>query len=326
MAGFIHADKIINPLISVIIPCYNEEEALPLTLAALKNVQKDMPGVDFELIVVDDGSTDATLSVMKEQASADPAIKFISFSRNFGKEAAMYAGMEAATGDYVCILDADMQDSPDLLPRLYEIVAGGDYDCAAVRRSTRDGEPRLRTFLSRRFYRFMNKMSSIDIIGDARDYRLMSRRMVDAVLSLRETVRFSKGIFAWVGFRTKWIDSPNTKRIKGKTKWSFFDLLVYAFDGLISFSMKPLVFTSVLGLILCGISVLAIIFVIIRQIAWGGSAYGWSSLVCIILMVAGIQLFCMGILGQYVAKTFSEVKGRPLYIVKERSGNEQDSI
>ena len=308
------------PLLSVIIPCYNEEESLPLILDALKNVKQSMADVEFEFILVDDGSTDATLSVIKERAALDPEIRYLSFSRNFGKEAAMLAGMETAVGGYVCIIDADMQDSPDLLPQLYEIVAGGDYDCAAVRRSDREGESRLRSFFSRKFYQIMSRMCNIEVTSGARDYRMMSRRMVDAVLSLRETVRFSKGIFVWVGFRTKWIECPNTKRIKGETKWSFFDLLLYAMDGIVSFSTKPLVLSSILGLTLCVVSVLAILFVIIRQLVWGGSAFGWPSLVCIILFIAGIQLFCIGILGQYIAKTFSEVKRRPLYIVKEKGG------
>jgi len=311
-------------LISVVIPCFNEEESLPILLEALQETEDRIPNARLEIIVVDDGSTDGTLAVAKARAAADPRIRYISFSRNFGKEAAMFAGLENAAGEYVCILDADMQDSPALLPQMAAIVSGGEYDCAAVRRATREGEPRLRSFFARRFYGLMGKMCSIEIVEGARDYRLMSRRMVDAVLSLRETSRYSKGIFAWVGFKTKWIEVPNSKRVKGKSKWSFFDLLLYAIDGLVSFSTVPLALSSVVGLLLCAVSFLAIVFVIVRQLVWRGSAYGWPSLVCIILLLSGIQLFCVGILGQYLAKTFSEVKGRPLYIVKEKSGEEHE--
>jgi glycosyltransferase involved in cell wall biosynthesis len=312
------------PLISVIIPCFNEEESLPILLDALREAEHGVPDARWEYLVVDDGSSDKTLRVAKERARDDPRLRYISFSRNFGKEAAMLAGMEHALGDYVCILDADMQDSPALLPQMVEIVSGGEFDCAAVRRATREGEPKLRSFFARRFYGLMGKMCDIEIVDGARDYRLMKRRMVDAVLSLRETNRYSKGIFSWVGFRTKWIDVPNSKRVRGKTKWSFFDLLFYAIDGLVSFSTKPLALSSVAGLILCAMSLLAIIFVIVRQLIWGGSAYGWPSLVCIILLLSGIQLFCVGILGQYLAKTFSEVKNRPSYIVREKSEETHD--
>jgi glycosyltransferase involved in cell wall biosynthesis len=314
-------DEIVEtPLISVIIPCYNEEESLPITLDALRDAECGLPGVRMEYIVVDDGSEDGTLAVARARSDTDPRVRYISFSRNFGKEAAMFAGLEEASGDFVCILDADMQDSPALLPALYEAVTKEGFDCAAVRRATREGEPRLRSFFARRFYGMMGKMCSIEVVEGARDYRLMTRQMTDAVLSLREVNRYSKGIFSWVGFKTKWLEVPNNKRVGGKTKWSFFDLLLYAIDGLVSFSTKPLALASVTGLILCAVSLLAILFVIIRQLIWGGSAYGWPSLVCIILLLSGIQLFCLGILGQYLAKTFSEVKSRPQYIIRERSG------
>ena len=311
-------------LISVVIPCHNEEESLPLLLQALRGVEGELFGADVEYIIVDDGSCDGTLRLARELSAHDARVRYISFSRNFGKEAAMLAGLEAAAGGYVCTIDADMQDSPELLPRLYALVREGEFDCAAVRRADRAGEPRLRSFFARRFYALMASLSDVEVVPGARDYRLMSRPMVDAVLALKETSRYSKGLFAWVGFRTVWVDMPNIRRARGESKWSFFDLLFYAIDGIVSFSTKPLALSSVAGLALCAISLVAIVFVIIRQLIWGGSAYGWPSLVCIILLTSGIQLFCLGILGQYLAKTFSEVKNRPVYIVRERGGGDHE--
>lgn len=309
-------------LLSIVIPCFNEEESLPITFGALRQVEQRLDAVDTEYILVDDGSSDRTLQVMKELAESGRGVRYVSFSRNFGKEAAMYAGMEAAAGDYICILDGDMQDSPELLPQMLHIVAEEGYDSAAVRRVTRDGEPPIRSMFARMFYRAMGNLCKIDVVDGARDYRLMTRQMANSVLSLKEHNRYSKGIFSWVGYRTKWIECVNAKRAKGETKWSFWDLLFYAIDAMISFSTKPLALSSVLGLGLCGISFFSILFVIVRQLVWGQSAYGWSSLVCIILLLSGIQLFCIGVVGQYLAKMFSEVKRRPLYIVREtgRSG------
>jgi len=307
-------------LISIIIPCYNEAESLPVTFDALQDAAQSLPAAEFEYILVDDGSTDDTCGVMKALAEANSRVRFLSFSRNFGKEAAMLAGMTHSAGDYVCIMDADLQDSPKLLPQMHEAVTREGFDCAAVRRVTRAGEPKLRSFFARRFYGLMTKLCKIDIVAGARDFRLMTRQMTDAVLSLKETSRYSKGIFSWVGFKTKWIDCENIRRTKGVSKWSFLDLLLYANDAVISFSTLPLALSSVLGLLLCAIAFIAIIVVIVRQLTWGGSAYGWSSLVCIILFLFGIQLFCTGILGQYLAKTFDEAKKRPLYIIKEAGG------
>lgn len=312
-----------QPILSIVIPCYNEEESIPITFAALQRMEERLPQLELEYILVDDGSTDHTLAVIKKLAQAHPGVRFISFSRNFGKEAAMYAGMEEAAGNYVCIIDGDMQDSPELLPQMYSIVAGEEYDCAAVRRVTREGEPPIRSLFARLFYKAMGNLCKIDVVDGARDYRLMTRQMADSVLSLRELNRYSKGIFSWVGFKTKWIDSVNAKRVKGETKWSFWDLLLYAVDAMVSFSTKPLALSSVLGLALCIISFFSIIFVVVRQLVWGQSAYGWSSLVCIILLLSGIQLFCIGVVGQYLAKMFSEVKRRPLYIVRETGGEKR---
>ena len=309
-------------VISVIIPCYNEEESIPILYEALTRAAKDMPDLAFEYLFVDDGSRDGTLRVVRALAESDQAVRYLSFSRNFGKEAAMFAGMEEATGDYVAIIDADMQDPPDLLPKLYEIVAHEGYDCAAVRRVDREGEPKIRSLFARTFYRLMGKLCKIDVVDGARDFRLMTRRMTDSVLSLPEVNRYSKGIFSWVGYQTKWVESLNRKRVKGETKWSFFDLLLYAVDAMVSFSTKPLAISSVLGIGLFLFSLLAIVFVIVRQAIWGGSAYGWSSMVCIILLLSGLELFCIGILGQYLAKTFTEVKRRPIYIIKEKGGTE----
>ena len=235
----------------------------------------------------------------------------------------MFAGLEHASGDYVAVMDVDLQDPPELLPELLETVRGGGYDCAAVRRVDRRGEPPIRSWFARQFYRVINKMSKTEIVDGARDYRLMTRQMVDAILRLTEYNRFSKGIFSWVGFRTKWVETENAERSAGESKWSFFKLLIYALDGIIAFSTAPLAIASVLGLVFCVIAFFAIIFVIVRQLLWGGSAFGWPSLVCIILFLAGIQLFCIGIVGQYLAKTYLEVKGRPIYLLRESGGGDR---
>lgn len=307
-------------MLSIVIPCYNEEESIGMLVEVLQSIHLRMDNVKFEYIFIDDGSQDNTLETIKQLSQQYSQIKYLSFSRNFGKEAAMFAGMEAAGGDYVCIMDSDLQDSPDLLPLMYTIVTEEGYDCAAVRRVTRYGEPLIRSLFARLFYRIMGNLCKIDVVDGARDYRLMTRQMVNSVLSLREINRYSKGIFSWVGYKTKWIESVNAKRAKGESKWSFLDLSVYAVDAVISFSTKPLALSSVLGLFLCATSFLFIVIIIIRQLVWGQSAYGWSSLVCIVLLLSGIQLFCIGVLGQYLAKLFSEVKRRPLYIIKESGG------
>ncbi len=306
--------------LSIIVPCYNEEDTVRPFYDAVSAVVGALPDVEPEYIFVDDGSRDRTILLLRELAEKDPAVGYLSFSRNFGKEAAMYAGLRHAGGDLVTIMDADLQDPPELLPEMLERLSAGDCDCVAVRRVSRKGEPPIRSFFARMFYRLINKLSKTDIPDGARDFRLMTRQMVDSILRVTEYNRFSKGIFSWVGYRTCWIETDNAPRANGRTKWSFFKLCLYALDGIIAFSTAPLAIASILGLLFCGISFVAIIFVIVRQLIWGGSAYGWPSLVCIILLVTGIQLFCIGILGQYISKVYLEVKDRPIYILRETGG------
>lgn len=308
--------------LTLIVPCYNEEAALPVFCERVDAVVSALPEVEAEFLFVDDGSTDATLPFLRALAERDRRVRYLSFSRNFGKEAAMYAGLQAATGDLVAILDADLQDPPELLEEMLPLIRSGQYDCVAVRRVTRKGEPAIRSLFARAFYRLINKVSRTQIVDGARDYRLMTRQMVDSILQLTEVNRFSKGIFSWVGYRTHWLEVENAQRAAGQTKWSFFRLCLYAMDGIIAFSTAPLAIASVLGLVFCVIAFIAIIFVIVRQLIWGGSAFGWPSMVCILLFVTGIQLFCIGILGQYLSKTYLEVKRRPIYILRESGGGE----
>lgn len=304
-------------LISVIIPCYCEEEAIPHYWSEASKTADSMSEVNFEFIFVDDGSKDNTLEILRELSQKDKRIRYISFSRNFGKEAAMFAGLKNSKGDYVAIMDVDLQDPPSLLPDMLKAIEEEGYDCSATRRVTRKGEPPIRSFFARLFYKLMHRISKTDVVDGARDYRLMKRKVVNAILEVKEYNRFSKGIFGWVGFKTKWIEYENIERAHGETKWSFWKLLLYSIDGIVAFSSMPLFISSVIGIIFCFISFVAIIFTIIRQLVWGGSAYGWSSMVCIILMLSGIQLFAIGILGQYLSKTYLEVKSRPIYIVNE---------
>lgn len=306
-------------LLSAIVPCYNEEENVRFFY---DEFVKNRPffeanGLEYELIYVDDGSTDGTVSEVKKVIAQDNRVHLISFSRNFGKESAMYAGMQESRGDYVAIMDADLQDPPSLLPELYGYLQEG-YDTAAARRTTRQGEPPVRSWFARRFYGLINRMSKTEIVDGARDYRLMTRQVVDAVLSLAEYNRFSKGIFSWVGFRTKWVEYENVERIHGKTKWSFWKLFGYAMDGITAFSTAPLKIASVTGSLFCLISFIMIIVTIVRKLVFGDPTSGWPSLVCIILLVSGIQMLCLGAVGQYLEKTYLEVKKRPLYIVKEK--------
>ena len=308
-------------LLSIVVPCYNEEATVELFYARASAVCGALPELEVEYLFVDDGSADGTLGILRGLAKEKPGVRWLSLPRNFGKEAAMYAGLEHARGDYVAVMDVDLQDPPELLPGLLEAVRTGGYDCAAVRRVNRKGEPPIRSWFARQFYKLINKVSRTEIVDGARDFRLMTRQMVEAILRVGEYNRFSKGIFSWVGFRVKWVETENAERSGGESKWSFFKLLVYALDGIIAFSTAPLAIASVLGLILCVVSFLAIVFVIVRQLVWGGSAFGWPSLVCIILFLAGIQLFCIGILGQYLAKTYLEVKKRPIYILREQGGS-----
>lgn len=309
--------------LSVIVPCYNEELSIPLFFREVRKVEATLPQLEFEYIFVDDGSADGTLRVLRELSASCEQVRYLAFSRNFGKEAAMYAGLQAATGALAVIMDVDLQDPPSLLPEMYRLITEEEYDCAAARRVSRKGDPPVRSFFARMFYRIMRKMSRTEIMDGARDYRMMTRQMVDSILSLAEYNRFSKGIFAWVGYRTAWLEFENVERAAGESKWSFFSLLRYAIEGIVAFSTVPLAAASVLGILFCVISFLAIIFVVVRQLIWGGSAYGWPSLVCIILFLTGVQLFCMGIIGQYLSRTYLEVKKRPIYVLRETGGGKE---
>ena len=301
--------------LSLIVPCYNEEAALPTFHTALCDVLDSLPAYEAEILYIDDGSKDGTLSLITELAAQDARVKYISFSRNFGKESAMYAGFCNSTGDYVAVMDADMQDPPSLLPEMLSKLESGEYDSVATRRVSRKGEPKIRSFFARLFYKIMRRISKTEVMDGARDFRLMRREMVDAIVSMCEYNRFSKGIFGWVGFRTYWMPYENTPRVAGKSKWSFFGLLRYSFEGFINFSSAPLKLAAASGLFFTFVSVVAMLFVFLRAILWGGAVEGWASLVCIVLFIGGIQLFCMGIMGQYIARIYSESKRRPHYVV-----------
>lgn len=303
--------------ISIVVPCYNEEEVLPLYYDAVCEVAKGMPQQELELILVNDGSGDGTLAIMKKLAEKDERVKYLSFSRNFGKEAAMLAGFEHASGDYIAVMDADMQDPPALLPEMYATLQTGEYDCAATRRVTRKGEPPIRSFFARMFYKLMNKISKADMVDGARDFRLMTRQMMDAILSMQEYNRFSKGIFGWVGFNTKWLEYVNVERAAGETKWSFWKLFLYSIDGIVAFSTAPLALSSLLGFIFCLVALIMVIFVVVRRLIFGDPVAGWASTTTLILFLGGIQLFFIGVLGQYLSKTYLETKRRPVYILKE---------
>lgn len=304
---------------------YNEQEALDILYRELKSVTETIPEHEFEYLFVNDGSKDATLDEIKKLAEQDARVRYVSFSRNFGKEAAMYAGLKSASGDYVALMDADLQDPPALLPQMIQMIESGECDNVATRRVNRKGEPPIRSFFAKCFYKVMRKLTHIEIADGARDYRLMSRAMVDSILSVSEYNRFSKGIFAWVGYETRWLEFENVERAAGETKWSFWKLVRYSFDGIVNFSDTPLRISSYLGLLLTGLSFVAIIIEVIRALVFGDPVAGWPSLVCIITFIGGIQLFCMGIMGQYIAKTYMEVKRRPLYIVKESNIEEFDA-
>lgn len=305
-------------LLSVVVPCYNEEENVALFYEELiKNeVFFRSKDVELEVLYIDDGSKDRTAERVKKLRERDERVRLVSFSRNFGKEAAMYAGLEKSKGDYVVLMDVDLQDPPALLPEMYSHIQEG-YDSVATRRVSRKGEPPIRSFFARVFYRLMKKISKTEIMDGARDYRLMTRQMVDAILSMQEYNRFTKGIFGWVGFSTKWLEYENVERIKGETKWNFWKLLVYSIEGITAFSTVPLMFASLMGVLFCVVAFLMIVFIIVRKLIFGDPVSGWPSLVCIILMTSGVQFFCTGILGQYLAKTYMEVKRRPIYLIKE---------
>ena len=303
--------------ISIVVPMYNEQESLGILYKELNRVTDTLPEYEFEYLFVNDGSSDATLAEIRQLAEKDKRVRYVSFSRNFGKEAALYAGLKNATGDYVATMDADLQDPPALLPQMIAMIEAGDCDNVATRRVNRKGEPPIRSFFAKCFYKVMRHLSHIEIADGARDYRLMSRAMVDSIVSVSEYNRFSKGIFAWVGYETKWLEFENVERSAGETKWSFWKLVRYSFDGIINFSDTPIRISSYLGLLLTVLSFVAIIMEVIRALVFGDPVAVWPSLVCIITFIGGIQLFCMGIMGQYIAKTYMEVKRRPHYIVKE---------
>lgn len=305
-------------VLSVIVPCYNEEESVAdFYLELIKNDSffRDN-GLELELLYVDDGSGDGTANEVKKLREKDKRVHLISFSRNFGKEAAMYAGLEKCHGDYAVIMDVDLQDPPAMLPEMFGYLKEG-YDSVATRRVSRKGEPPIRSFFARMFYRLMKKISRTEIMDGARDYRLMTRQMVDAILSMKEYNRFTKGIFGWVGFRTKWLEFENVERLKGETKWNFWKLFLYSLDGITAFSTAPLMFASFMGVLFCVLAFVLILFTIVRKMIFGDPVSGWPSLVCIISLISGVQLFCLGIVGQYLAKTYMEVKKRPIYLVKE---------
>jgi len=302
--------------LSLVVPCFNEEAAIPLFYDEAVKICA-LIHEEVEFIFVDDGSRDNTLNILRRLANQDKRVHYISFSRNFGKEAAMFAGLQAAHGEYIVTLDADGQDPPSLIPQMLESVVSGEYDCSAAKRASRTGEPPVRSFFARCFYTLMKKLTDIDIISGARDFRLMNRKYLEAILALPERNRFSKGIFPWIGFKIKWFEYENIERAAGKTKWSFWKLFVYSLDGIIAFSSKPLAIASVLGILLFLAALLFIIFIIIRRIVWGDPVGGWASTICIVLFCSGIQLFTTGIVGQYMAKIYTEVKQRPHYIVRE---------
>lgn len=311
--------------ISLIVPCYNEEEALPIFYTETKKVLEGME-CDHELIFINDGSKDGTLSILRDLAAKDEKVTYLSFSRNFGKEAAMYAGFSNVRGEFVAVMDADMQDPPALLPEMLKKLMDGEYDSVATCRKTRKGEPPIRSWFARMFYRIINKISDADIVDGARDFRLMRREMVEAIVEMGEYNRFSKGIFGWIGFKTYWLAYENVNRVAGETKWSFWKLLKYAIDGIINFSQAPLAVASWFGMLMTFVSFVAIIFIVVRRLAFGDPVTGWASTVCIITFIGGIQLFCMGIMGQYISKTYLEVKKRPHYIVSETNREDMKRI
>ena len=308
--------------ISVIVPCYNEQEAIPIFYNAIGKTAEALSDVELELLFVNDGSKDESLKEMRELAAKDERVKYVSFSRNFGKEAAMYAGLSYASGDYVAIMDVDLQDPPELLPEMYRSIREEGYDGVATRRVTRKGEPPIRSFFARRFYGLMHRLSKTEIVDGARDYRLMTRQFVDELLRLGEYNRFSKGLFGWVGFETKWLEYENVERSAGETKWSFWKLLVYSVEGIVGFTTAPLMIAAFMGIFFCVVAFFAICFIVIRTLLYGDPVSGWPSMTCIIVFLGGIQLFCMGILGEYLAKTYMETKRRPIFICKETNVHE----
>ena len=303
--------------LSLVIPAYNEEDSIPIFYKETQNIISDLPNMEVEYLFVDDGSGDNTLEVLRDLNKRDAQVHYISFSRNFGKEAAIYAGLENANGDYVAIMDADLQDPPALIPEMLRIVIEEGYDCVGTRRIDRKGEPVIRSWFARLFYKVINKLSKTEVVDGARDYQLMSRKVVKAVLSMGEYNRFSKGIFGWVGYKKKWLEYENVERAAGESKWSFLSLFIYALNGIIAFSTAPLVISSILGILFCVAAFIFIVVIVVRTLVFGDPTAGWPSMICILLLVSGVQLLCIGILGQYVAKTYLETKRRPLYLIQE---------
>lgn len=305
--------------ITVVVPCFNEQEVLHLYYEEMDKIMNQMKEAEFELLFVDDGSADDTLAILKELHEKDERCKYLSFSRNFGKEAALYAGLKEASGDYVAVMDADLQDPPSYIPEMFRVLSEEPYDCVATRRMDRTGEKKIRSFFSASFYKVINKMSKTQIVEGARDFRMMTRKMTDALLKLGEYNRFSKGIFGWVGFRTKWLEYHNVERAAGETKWSFGKLLKYSFDGIMGFSTVPLSLASYGGILFCGFAFLMIIVLVVKNLIWHDPVAGWPAMMCVIFLIGGVQLLCIGILGQYLARTYVEVKNRPIYLLKETS-------
>ena len=307
-------------IISIVVPCHNEEEMVPIFHKEITAVSEQLPDAVFEMIFVNDGSKDATLAELKRVASLDERVHYLSFSRNFGKEAAMVAGLRHATGNYVAVMDADLQDPPALLVEMVALIRTGEYDCIGTKRLDRKGEPPIRSFFARQFYQLINRISATEIVDGARDFRLMTRQMVDAVLEMTEYNRFSKGIFSWVGFETKYLSYENQERVAGKTTWSFWSLFKYSLDGIVAFSEAPLAIAAFTGFLSFAVAILAALILTVRTLVFGNATSGWTSLIVIILGMGGLQLLCLGILGKYLGKTFMETKRRPLYILKETDG------
>ena len=307
-------------IISIVVPCHNEEEMVPIFHKEITAVSDQLPDAVFELIFVNDGSKDATLAELKRLASLDERVHYLSFSRNFGKEAAMVAGLRHATGNYVAVMDADLQDPPAMLVEMVALIRTGEYDCIGTKRLDRKGEPPIRSFFARQFYQLINRISATEIVDGARDFRLMTRQMVDAVLEMTEYNRFSKGIFSWVGFEPQYLSYENQERVAGKTTWSFWSLFKYSLDGIVAFSEAPLAIAAFTGFLSFAVAILAALILTVRTLVFGNATSGWTSLIVIILGMGGLQLLCLGILGKYLGKTFMETKRRPLYILKETDG------
>ena len=315
-------------LLSIVVPCYNEESSVLKFYNEFRRIYDEVLSynfdLDYELIFIDDGSNDSTLNSIRELADFDESVKYISFSRNFGKESAIFAGLKNSTGDYVVVMDADLQDPPNLLPEMCRLISTGDYDSIATRRVSRKGEPKIRSFFARCFYKIINSISKIDLVDGARDYRMMTRQVVDSILELSEYNRFSKGIFNWVGFKTEWIEYGNVQRVDDESSWSFWSLFRYSIEGIVAFSTVPLSLSTLLGIIFSIIAFLMMVFIVIRNLLFGDAVQGWTSTICVILLLGGIQLFSIGILGKYLEKTYLESKNRPIYLTKESNFDKRD--